>query len=104
MEQKEETAQKLLRLAYAYKGVFGVDGFRTADQQLVWDDLRARSCKDAPIFHPDRMGEFSSLRAAHIDGARTLFIGIERQLRNATRQPEDKPKVIKANRKKEENK
>jgi hypothetical protein len=101
MDTKEEFESVAQRLAAAYKATFGLDGYRSSDQQLVWDDLQARACMRSPLFNPDKLGEFSALRAAHIDGARTMILGIERQLRIGSKVEVVKPKVKRGDKKHE---
>jgi hypothetical protein len=83
------------RLAKAFESVFGQPtGKRSADQRLVLAHLRESCGRDRPIFQQDKVGNFDSLRAAHIDGAQTQYLIISRQLRVAKRLDEvEKPKA-----------
>jgi len=85
---------KATRLAAAYQDVFGQASRRTSSQKLVMDSMRDRACQDLPIFDADKIGNFDPLRAAHKDGARTIYLYIERQLDRARHNVEKtKPKT-----------
>lgn len=81
------------RLALAFQSVFGHPGRRSSDQRLVMAHIRKCSGQDSPIFLPDKEGRFDPLRAAHLDGARTQFLIIERQLAIAKKADDEKPKI-----------
>lgn len=87
-----ETISKAKRLALAFQSVFGQSARRSSDQRLVLEHIRKCSGQDGPIFVVDKEGRFDPLRAAHIDGARTQYLIIERQLELARRDDEQKPK------------
>ena len=85
------------KLALAFQNVFGTSKLRGPDQKTVMDHLRKVCMYDKPIFIADSSGAFNSLNAAHIDGARTVYLIIERQLEIARRdQVKPKPKTIKS--------
>jgi hypothetical protein len=88
---------KTARLALAYQEVFGQSGNRTSSQRLVLESVRDRACQDLPIFDADKNGAFDPLRAAHRDGARTVYLFIERMLERARNmiKKQDKPKSVK---------
>jgi len=75
-----ETVSKAKRLALAFQSVFGQPGRRSSDQKLVLEHIRKCAGQDTPIFLCDKEGRFDPIRAAHIDGARTQYLIIERQL------------------------
>jgi hypothetical protein len=86
-EETNENITENDKLALAYREVFGPEHQRTETQQLVWEDLQHRASHNQSIFRPDKLGQFNPLNAAHIDGARTLFLGISRMIRKADRKP-----------------
>jgi hypothetical protein len=90
-----ETVSAAKRLHTAFQSVFGQPSLRSSNQRLVLEHLRKVTCMDMPIFTntgPDRSGSFDPLAAAHRDGARTMYLIIERQLELARLSAEDKPK------------
>jgi hypothetical protein len=82
------------RLALAFQSVFGQQARRSSDQRLVLEHIRKCSGHDGPIFQTDKEGRFDPIRAAHLDGARTQFLIIERQLEIARRPTDSKPKPV----------
>jgi lantibiotic modifying enzyme len=83
MPEPIQTPDAFSRLAQAYLNVFGISESRTSDQKLVYDDLESKSRFNAPVFVQNADGSFDTHRAAHIDGARTLFMTIPNQIRLA---------------------
>lgn len=90
-----EKVTKAKRLALAFQSVFGQASRRSSDQRLVLEHIRKCSGQDSPIFLADKEGRFDPIRAAHIDGARTQFLIIERQLELARKEEKTKPSVKK---------
>lgn len=85
------------RLALAFQSVFGTEFRRSSDQRIVIDHIRKCGAWKSPIFTTDAEGRFDPMRAAHLDGARTISLIIERQLEIAAslEQPAKKPNVKK---------
>lgn len=92
-EKPNEALVKAKRLAVAFQTVFGQPGKRGEDQKLVWDALEVRACFRKPIFSFNTEGMTDPLTSAHRDGARTLFLSIERELEHA-RKTDKKPKPV----------
>jgi hypothetical protein len=81
------------RKALAFQEVFGQPGRRSAASKIVIQHLRDCCGFGKPVFQPDKQGAFDPLRAAHIDGAQTQCLIIDRQLEIARGlENEDKPK------------
>lgn len=85
------------RLALAFQSVFGTALRRSADQRLVLEHIRKVAAADSPIFTTDKEGRFDPLRAAHLDGARTISLIIDRQIAIAAKldEPAKKPTIRK---------
>jgi hypothetical protein len=87
---------KTRQIALAFQSVFGQPSRRSNDQRIVLEHLRKCCGRDAPIFQPDKNGNFDPLRAAQIDGAQTQYLIVKRQLAIARKLSEvekGKPKV-----------
>lgn len=93
----QESASHARRLAKAFEDVFGTDERRTSSQRIVLEHIRKCGNYASPIFTPDKIGAFDPLRAAHIDGARTIALIIDRQLSiaSAVNEQPKKPTVKK---------
>ena len=75
------------RIASAFQDVFGQAGRRTDSQEDVFRTLSELCYRDKPIFVVDKAGRFDPLRAAHVDGARTVMLAIDEELRLAANPP-----------------
>ena len=84
------------KLALAFQSVFGQPGrnARSADQTLVLNHLREVCCVNGLIFKADAQGRFDTHAAAQRDGARSMFLIIERNLDFARKvsEAQEKPK------------
>jgi len=87
-----ESIGKTKRLNKAFLSVFGDPNRRSSDQELVLEHLRECSGKDNLMFGGSRNIEFNPYIAAHLDGARSQFLIIERRIANAMKEPDNKPK------------
>lgn len=79
--QVEEQVTQARRLHAAFASVFGHPSRRSTDQKLVMAHFRKVGSADEPIFKADKNGAFDPLGAALRDGARSMVLIIERQLK-----------------------
>lgn len=93
---EEQNEKKVRQLILAYKRVFGVEGERTKEQQIVWDDLNKRLKFESPVFMPNfeaaqgkSVTTYDPLTAALNDGMRWAFAQIKEFVEKDL---DDKPK------------
>jgi len=77
--------------ARAFERVFGQPGRRSPDQELVAEALQFQCCIDENLFTPDAHGQYDVLRAAHRDGAASVWRAVCEYLRLADAPESDLP-------------
>ena len=95
-DNKPEPADsEIMRKAIACANVFGHEGYRTGDQQIVWDLLMSFACVDQPLFELDSNANFDALRASNRDGARRVYLMFNRMISRSKDQKKTKPTIVK---------
>lgn len=69
------------RVLSAYRQVFGVEGYRSDAQRIVWEDMKARARVEFPVFVAGPDGSLCPMRAANADGARMYFLQLSEFLK-----------------------
>lgn len=89
MNEEPDQIDKARRMALAFQTVFGPEGKRNADQQIVMAELHSRSGIDQPSFKDD----YCPYKAAQRDGAKIEYLFIQQQLKRAAISIEEKKKI-----------
>lgn len=82
------------RIGRAFRSVFGVDGGRTEQQKLVWENLEKMSFHRRATFVPDEGGRFDAIQGALCEGYRQLFLQILAIVEKNPDEPKPKPESI----------
>lgn len=87
---EEQAAQRaaVRLLASAYRAVFGRDGARTPQQELVWDDMQRRAYMRRPTMVADAKGQVCALRMAQAEGQRIFQLQTEQFIARASESDE----------------
>lgn len=104
-EKQEEASQPSNQIIKAYKSVFGVEGKRTAAQDIVWKDMTKRWRLNTSIFVPNmqvsngqdglvNVVTYDTHKAALTDGARLPILQIK-EFVEFKEAPKEKPNVKK---------
>ncbi len=80
-----EEVSQAKRLHAAFVGVFGFEGRRNADQNLVMEHLAKVGFLDTRGFQSGANGLMDAFADAHRDGARTIALIVGRQLKLASK-------------------